>query len=241
MNRMLKCLIVGFLFAAAGCSGAGGTPSPGSRTPTSAPTTAALITPSPIEPTAAPSPAGPTATPVPTVPIATSAPTPQSTTASLITSRCSLLNSHDLASLYPTHTEVMLPTPQVSQVNHVVFSTQDVSANEISCIYYVFYLPGSANGEVLQVNYWVDTPNQATPAAWAKVWDDANSQAAQSISGIGDGAFYENGKMTFKKGDIYVTIEVIGTSNDLDTNTSAGVEQQIKIEKQIAEAALKNF
>jgi len=135
----------------------------------------------------------------------------------------------------------MLPTPQVSQVNHVIFSTQNVSANEISCIYYVFYLPGSANGEVLQVNYWVDTPNQATPAAWAQIWTDASSQAAQSISGIGDSAFYENGKMTFKKGDIYMTIEVVGTSNSLDTKTSAGVEQQIKIEKQIAQAALKNF
>jgi hypothetical protein len=236
MKRMFKHLLVGFLFAAAGCSGTSGTPSPSPRTSTSVPTTAARITPSPIEPTT-----GPTATPAPTVPTATSIPTPQSTTASLITSRCSLLNSHDLASLYPTHTEVMLPTPQVSQVNHVIFSTQDVSANEISCIYYVFYLPGSANGEVLQVNYWVDTPNQATPAAWAKIWDDANSQAAQSVSGIGDSAFYENGKMTFKKGDIYVTIEVVGTSNSLDTNTSAGVEQQIKIEKQIAQDALKNF
>lgn len=94
---------------------------------------------------------------------------------------------------------------------------------------------------MLQVNYWVDTPNQATPAAWAQVWADASSQAAQPVSGIGDGAFYENGKMSFKKGDIYMTIEVIGTGNSLDTTTSAGVEQQIKIEKQIAQDALKNF
>jgi hypothetical protein len=223
MNTLLKVLMVSFLFAATGCSGVTSTPGPGHQTPTSPPTPAAQ------------------ATPTPTEPVSTPPPSPPSTAASLITSRCSLLNSHDLASLYPTHTEVMLPTPQVSRVTHVVFSTQNVSANEISCVYYVFHLPGKNTEQVLQVNYWVDTPEKAADAAWAQIWADASSQAAQSISGIGDGAFYENGKLTFKKGDIYMTLEITGTSDTLDTKTNAGVEQQIKLEKQVALDALKHF
>ncbi len=171
----------------------------------------------------------------------TSSPSLVTPTSSLITSTCSLLNSYDLASLYTTHTEVIRPTPQVSQVNHSVFSTQNVSADEISCVYYVFHLPGSATGQVLQVSYWVDTPDQATPAAWAQVWTDASSRAAQSVSGIGQGAFYADGRLTFKKGDYYMTIEVVGTSDTLNTSTPAGADEQLKIEKQVALDALKNF
>jgi hypothetical protein len=220
MNRLLKYLIISLFFAAAGCSGARSTSSPGLLTPTSEPTQATRITPSP---------SGPIATPN------------QSSTDSLITSRCSLLDSYDLANLYTTHTEVVLPTPQVSQVNHVAFSTQSVSADEISCVYYVFHMPGSVNEQVLQVSYWVDTPARATPAAWAKVWTEASSSASQAISGIGEGAFYEAGKLTFKKGDFYVTIEVVGTSDTLNTSTPAGMADQLKIEKQVALDALKNF
>jgi hypothetical protein len=220
MNRLLKCLLISFLFAAAGCSGARGTSSLGLLTPTSEPTQAARITPSSFEPIT---------TPVP------------GSTDSLITSRCSLLDSYNLASLYTTHTEVILPTPQVSQVNHAIFSTQSISADEISCVYYVFHLPGSVNEQVLQVSYWVDTPARATPTAWAQVWTDASSSASQAISGIGQGAFYEAGKLTFKKGDFYVTIEVVGTSDTLNTSTPAGLTDQLKIEKQVALDALKNF
>jgi hypothetical protein len=227
MNRLLKCLIISFLFAAAGCSGARGTSSLGFLTPTFEPTQAARITPSSFEPITTPAPSPTTS--------------PQSSTDSLITSRCSLLDSYDLANLYTTHTEVVLPTPQVSQVNHVAFSTQSVSADEISCVYYVFHLPGSVNEQVLQVSYWVDTPARATPAAWAQVWTEASSSASQAISGIGQGAFYEAGKLTFKKGDFYVTIEVVGTSDTLNTSTPAGLTDQLKIEKQIALDALKNF
>lgn len=227
MNRMLKCLILSFLFAAAGCSGAGGTSSPSLLPPTSGPTPAARNTPSPSEPIA--------------TPVLSLTTPPQSATASIITSRCSLLDSYDLANLYTTHTEVVRPTPQVSQAGHVAFSTQSVSANEISCVYYVFHLPGSITGQVLQVSYWVDTPAQATPAAWAQVWTDASSKASQSVSGIGVDAFYEDGKLTFKKGDIYMTIEVVGTGANLNTSTPAGMEDQLKIEKQVALDALKNF
>ncbi len=168
-------------------------------------------------------------------------PTTEVTPVSLITSRCSLLNSNDLANLYTTHTEVIRPIPQVSQVNHVAFSPQNVSTNEISCTYYVFHLPGLITGQTLQVSYWLDTPAQATPAAWARVWADASSKAPQSISGIGEGGFFEDGRLTFKKGDYYMTIEVEGTGDTLNTSTPAGVEDQLKIEKQVALDALKNF
>jgi hypothetical protein len=99
----------------------------------------------------------------------------------------------------------------------------------------------SHTGQTLQVSYWVDTPAQVTPAAWAQVWTDASSRVSQSVSGIGEGAFYKDGKLAFKKGDIYTTIEVEGTGASLNTSTPAGMEDQLKIEKQVALDALKNF
>lgn len=85
---------------------------------------------------------------------------------------------------------------------------------------------------MLQVSYWVDIPRQATPAAWAQVWKDADSKGVQTVAGVGDGAFFENGRLTFKKNDIYITIEAIGTY--FNSGTSTVVDQQVQIEKQLA-------
>ncbi|MEJ2555173.1 MAG: hypothetical protein P8186_02855 [Anaerolineae bacterium] len=120
----------------------------------------------------------------------------------------------------------------MSQVNHLVFSKATISATESSCVYYVFHEPGSKDMELLQVTYWVDRPDQAAPSAWAQVWVDARATAAQAVSGIGDGAFYHDGRLTFKKGSLYVTIEIVDTN--LNTDTSAGAHQQIEMEKRIA-------
>jgi hypothetical protein len=148
-----------------------------------------------------------------------------------LTSGCKLIDSRDLAELFST-AEMIGPVHTVGQVNHTIFSTEASSATESSCVYNVFHRPGKQDEKFLQVTYWVDIPDQATPNAWAQVGADAKAKAAQTVPGIGDGAFYENGLLTFESGAIYVTIGIVDT--DLNTNASAGVNQQIEIEKQIA-------
>lgn len=95
--------------------------------------------------------------------------------------------------------------------------------------------------QMLEVDYWLDSPGQTTSTAWTQVWSQASSLASQTISGIGDGAFYENGKLTFEYKGVYVTISVTDTANNLNANTSTGTTQRIKIEKQIATDMLKHF
>jgi hypothetical protein len=177
-----------------------------------------------------------TSTPQPSVtpppPSPTPSPLPPKALDTLLTNNCLLLNSHDIASLYATHTEVQNPVLQTGVVTHAIFSTEKVTATQSSCINYAFHLPGSIDGEMLQVTYWVDVPAATPASAWAKLWTDASAQAAQTISGIGDGAFFSHGRLTFKDGDLYITLEAIGTK--LNTDTSVGVTQQITIEKQLA-------
>jgi hypothetical protein len=163
---------------------------------------------------------------------------PASTTISPIMDQCNLLDSHDLASLF-TSAEVVLPQPKTNQVNHVIFSSRKFPASETSCTYYVFHRPGKADSEMLQVTYWIDIPDQATEKGWTQVWTDANSNGSQSVSGLGSAAFFDNGRLTFKKGSTYVTIEAIGTY--LNSGTSTGAAQQIQIEKQIALDALNRL
>jgi hypothetical protein len=163
-------------------------------------------------------------------------PIPTGTPSTLILDQCTLLDSRDLASLYSS-AEVVLPQPQTSQVDHAIFSVQKIPVIETSCTYYVFHKPGKAVTQMLQITYWVDTPNQASSSAWVQVWSDAaaNTNNAQAVPGLGDGAFFKDGRLTFKKDNAYVTIEAIGTA--LNTSTSAGAAQQIQIEKQIAQDA----
>lgn len=166
----------------------------------------------------------------------TPTPTPPGTGAvSPAIDQCNLLDSRDLASLFSS-AEVVLPQPKTSQVNHPIFAKQNAPASEATCVYYAYHQPGEKTMEMLQVTYWIDIPNQATPTAWAKVWSDASSQGAQAVSDVGDAAFFANGRLTFKKGNTYVTIEAIGTY--LNTGTSTGEKQQIQIEKRLALDAL---
>jgi hypothetical protein len=66
-----------------------------------------------------------------------------------LTSRCSLLDSRDVASLFSS-AEVEGPVHQVGVVSHPIFAT------ESSGIYHVFHRPGSMDTELLQVIYGVD-------------------------------------------------------------------------------------
>lgn len=146
---------------------------------------------------------------------------------------CDLLNSRDLASFFTSHAEVMLPQPQIRQVDHPIFSTGNAPGTETSCVYYTFHLPGSSTEVVLQVNYWVEIPaSSAASQAWAQDWAQAKSKDVQALSGIGDDAFCNNGRLNFKKGDLYMTIEAQET--DLDLKTPTGVNKQLTIEKQVA-------
>jgi len=206
-------LFIDLSFLIAGCGSVKASSAVEERTPAPAatPTYQATVLP---EPTVVPSPQP-----------------PQGTTVDQLTSQCNLLDSRDLAELFST-AEMIGPVHKVGQVNHTIFSTETISATESSCVYYVFHRPGKKDEKFLQATYWVDIPDQATSSAWAQVGADAKAKAAQTVPGIGGGAFYDNGMLTFENGGIYVTIGIVDT--DLNTATSAGVNQQIEMEKQIA-------
>jgi hypothetical protein len=217
---LIFSLFIGILFTVSECGGA----HPPSGTEGKTPTPAATPT--------NPATVGPSEAPL--VP----SPQPEGTMSYRLMNSCNLLSSRDLASLFSS-AEVEEPKHQVRQVNHLVFSTATISATESSCVYYVFHKPGSKDMEMLQVTYWVDIPDQAAPSAWAQVWVDARSKAGQAVSGIGDDAFYNDGRLTFKKDSLYVAIEIVGTN--LNTDTSAGVNQQIEMEKRMALDALSRL
>jgi len=166
----------------------------------------------------------------PTVALSAS-PFPEPTKLAQLTRHCSLLDSRDVASLYPA-AEVMLPTPEPSEPGHVIFSTDAISGAEHSCMYYVFYHPSWSDNQMLQITYWISMPGQTAPELWAKAWEDADAKASQQMPGIGDDAFYNSGRLTFKRGNAYVTIEVKGTH--LETSTPNGVSRQIEMERQMA-------
>lgn len=94
---------------------------------------------------------------------------------------------------------------------------------------------------MLQITYWIDAPNQVKPDTWAQLWSDttANLKGKQAVTGFGNGAFFNRGRLTFKKDNVYVTIEAIGT--ELNTSTDAGAAQQLQIEKQVAQDAFNRM
>ena len=207
-QRAVFALFVGGLFLIAGCSSVKAS----STVPTATPSNQATVLP---EPTVVPS------------------PLPQATTVDQLTSQCTLLDSQDFAGLFtPATAEKIGPVHAVGPVNHTIFSPETISATESSCVYYVYHRPGKTDEKFLQVTYWVDVPDQATPVAWALVGADARTKAARTVSGIGGDAFYENGMLTFESGNIYVTIGIVNT--DLNTATTAGASQLIAMEKQLA-------
>ena len=165
--------------------------------------------------------------------------TPKSQSAStesslnILTKNCDLLDSRDLASFFTGHTEVKLPTPQIDQVSHLIFSEGNASGVETSCTNYTYHLPDSNAEVVLQVDYWVDVPSPTTSSDnWVQAWTQAKSQTSQPIPGVGEDAFLKNGRLSFRVGDLYVTVEA--TQTDLDLKTPTGLKKQASIEKQIA-------
>jgi hypothetical protein len=171
---------------------------------------------------ASPPAATPTAPPV--------APTPGPTVAVWL-NNCTLLSSRDAASFFTT-AEVEGPDHTLNDVNRTIFSSEPVSATESSCIYYVFHHPGDADMKLLQITYWVDVRGRATEAAWQQVWSEASSTATQAVSGIGEAAFYSDGRLSFRKSDVYVTIGIVTAGKDY--SIAPGSAQQLDVEKQVA-------
>jgi hypothetical protein len=203
--------LIGLVFAMTGCNGGHASPNAVEKNITPQATPAIQATAGPAQPVLIPS------------------PMPEGSVVHRLLNTCYLIDSRDLAGLFSTG-ELEGPVHKTSQVNRLSFSTESVSASESSCIYYEFHKPGSKDMSMLQATYWVDVPDQTTPSAWAQVWADARSKTMQAVPGIGDDAFYDNGRLTFRKGSIYVTLEAVG----VNVNLEAGANQQLEIEKQLA-------
>jgi hypothetical protein len=165
----------------------------------------------------------------------TTAVAPATATATTLTENCNLLSSREAAGFFAT-AEVEGPVHHVETVDHPAFTTETIWATESSCIFYVFHLPGSKDMKLLQITYWVDLPGPVKAGAWALAWTEASGGAAESVPGIGDGAFFQAGRLSFRKGSAYFTVEAVGT--DLQTDTVAGQAQQRDIEKQVAQDML---
>lgn len=195
--------------------------------PTSAPTAMATQsqTTAPTAMATQGSAATPQATSSPSATSGAPAPTINQALATRLTNTCGLLNSNDLAKILTTGELVKEPV-QASPVNHPIFSSANVSATEVNCVYYEFHNPGKKDQELLQVTYWLDLPGQGvSSAAWQKAWTDA-AQAGQPVSGIGAGAFTNSsGELVFEQDNLYFTLQIVDTSRT--TAQNAQIQQQV--------------
>ncbi len=224
MKRYLSsALIVWLLLVLAGCAS-----NPRSNGQVNIPTA-----------TAAPSPQAALPTMQPTSEPATSEATPsaQVDTHRLLNT-CNLVTAEDAGRLMSS-AEVQLPTHQVGSVQHLVFSPEPIQAQESSCIYYAWHRANYKDFQMRQVTYWVDVPTGADQAAWEAAWDATRQQAARPIGGVGEQAFFKDGRLTFKQAGLYVTVEVV--SVPMSTNAQEGLSQQIEMETHIAQAASRRL
>ncbi len=158
--------------------------------------------------------------------------TPAEASFSSVEASCGLLNTHDLAGFFPTHTETILPKPQINPIDHPLFAAGSASGMETTCAYYTYHLPGSLAEVALQVSYWLDRPDSDSAGqAWSQDWPVASAQG-QTLVGIGDDAFFKDGRLYFKKGSLYVT--VTATETDWNLNSPTGMDKQLGVEKQVA-------
>ncbi len=148
--------------------------------------------------------------------------------------QCALITIGNVATTFAAETNQ--PLYGANLTDHPIFSTERVPTDESYCVFLAFHKSGSASGSTYQVTYWVDTPHQAASIEWEQAWTDAKARAARPVANVGDEAFYDNGRLTFKKGDTCLTIEVLDTK--LDTSTPSGIDQQITIEEKLAKYAL---
>ncbi len=148
---------------------------------------------------------------------------------------CKLVTRHDIAGFFSGETSQ--PEHQVGPAAQGPFAGEKNLASESSCLYYSYNQSALRTGHSYQVTFWVDRPNGASPDEWSRAWTTARSGAAQSVAGIGDSAFYDNGILTFKKGNLYVSISVVR----MDANPDEGAGSQLDVEKKIALTALSRM
>ena len=208
MKRFLISIIILFslILAACGPSLPAQTPSSGSTQP---PATSVPSTETPSA-TATLAPAATAGSPT------TAASLVDPTLVNQLSNTCSLLNSRDLASIMTTG-ETQKEPIKVNAVDHPIFSTQNVPTSEVTCAFYTFQQPGSHNNQLMQVTYWVDMPREgASAAAWQQAWSQAEA-AGKPLQGIGESAFMNSdGRLSFRQGNVYFTIEVIQTHLSAD-------------------------
>lgn len=152
---------------------------------------------------------------------------------------CTLLNSSDLAHLFPPHNEITRDVPKTAQVTHPPFSSANAPGTEKTCLFYDFHQPGVQTGWMLQIIYLVDTPAPSSEAAWAQAWDAAKAQSGQTVSSLGDEAFTSGTRLYIKKGSAYLTFDA--TDTHLDAKTASGIQQLLAYETQLAAAALSRL
>jgi hypothetical protein len=223
---MQKIRILGFVWACAlvvsACSGITGLPGASDKAQ------AALVTPTAATPTAS-------------QPIlaASAAPPPAAATAttSAVIADCGLLSTHDMARLFTQNrTETQLPQPQENPVSHPVFSTVNAPGREITCILYSFINPDVKDMRLLQISYWVDIPDPAQGSLWAQAWAQLKSEGGKEIPGVGQAAYFENGRLTLQQGNVYITIEAIGPA--MNAVASSGSNPQLVAEELVAQDML---
>jgi hypothetical protein len=148
---------------------------------------------------------------------------------------CKLIDSNDLAHLFPPHNEITRGETKTGQVSHPPFSNTAAPGTETSCLFFDFHLPGQKTGWLLQLTYLVDAPDPAMVQAWSAAWDAAKANA-QPVSGLGDDAFSSGPNLFIKTKSIYLSFEGIDTH--LDQKTADGIKQLLAEEEQLAQAAL---
>ncbi len=235
-------VLVGLSLLAAACYPAASAPTPpGETTPPVSAALAAQTAQPPISTPLSPAPTPLSPAPTPRSPAPTPggpAPTPGPDLVRRLTDGCDLLDSHDLATLLTT-AEVQRGPHTAGQVDPLIFGGPGISATESSCLFYAYHKPSSATGELLQVQYWVDIPGQVTPAAWSEAWTSARPPAAQAVTGIGDDAFYDHGRLIFKKGSLYFTLQAL--DNRPSAGSSADQKRLMQIEEQLAKDMLSRL
>ncbi len=152
---------------------------------------------------------------------------------------CTLVDSRDLAHLFPPHNEIIEDTPQTGPVSHPPFSQVPAAGTEQACLSYTFHQPGNKAGWMLQVTYLVDRPDPSDAPAWSQAWTAAKANSGRSISGLGDGAFSVGAKLFVKKGNTYLTFEAADTR--LVAKTASDTLQLIADEKELAADALQRL
>ncbi len=151
---------------------------------------------------------------------------------------CNLIDSYDLAHLFPPHNEVVRNVPKTVSAIHPPFSIARATGTETSCLFYDFHQPGVKTGWMLQVTYLIDIPDPSEVPAWSQAWAAAKANG-QLVSGLGDDAFANGSNLFIKKGNDYITFESIDTH--VDSKTTAGMQQLLADEKQLAAAGLRRL